>query len=407
MQQKRGNESVGLVNRRSFIQKTASAALITGLWPVPSLKANTIENRKKIRVGIIGCGSVSWKYIPDMQQQDYIEIVSCCDIILSRAQARAKDYNIPKVYTNIEDMLAGVDFDLLVNLTSMPAHYAVNKRGLEAGKHVWSEKPMARLVSEAEELIDLAKKKGVGFWAAPAMVLSPKFRFMAQTLAEKKLGRVCAARAIYGHNGSKWLWAPEFFMEGGGCLYDLGVYNIITLTGLLGPVKRVAGMWNIVNPEVTLKNHEGEQFKMKIETDENAMLMMEHEGGIFSHVQTGFCYFDQEKPHDTIKDDFHSLEIIGDEGHVKLVGYDWGPVAVDLSTKEDPQMQRYCTDAEGFRWQMGASHIAHCLLTGEKPLITAQHALHALEIMNACRESCNTSKYVAIKSRFNWPVIRQ
>jgi predicted dehydrogenase len=72
-----------------------------------------------------------------------------------------------------------VGFDLLVNITSMPSHYAVNKAGLQAGRHVWSEKPMAPTVAQGRELLDLAKTKGLRIWQAPVVVITPQFRFMA------------------------------------------------------------------------------------------------------------------------------------------------------------------------------------------------------------------------------------
>jgi len=237
------------------------------------------------------------------------------------------------------------------------------------------------------------------------MVTSPQFEFMARKVAEGKLGRVAGARVFYGHNGHKWLWAPEFFMDGGGSLYDLGVYNITTLTGILGPAERVCGMSSILHPNLTLTNHEGEKFNVKVEADENAMLLIDHGRGMFSQIMTGFSLFDSAKPHDATEENKTTIEIFGDNGVMNLVGYDWGPAGVDLATEEDPQMKRYCTDAQGFVWQQGASYVAKRLLTGERSLITAEHALHCLEIMIACRESSRTGKYVDIKTAFDWPII--
>jgi predicted dehydrogenase len=392
------------MTRRHFIRDTAAASALaaTGL-ALNRASAQTVQ--RKIKVGVIGCGSVSWKYFPELKSRPYIEIVSACDIRMHRAEARAKDYNVPNVYPDIEKMLAGAEFEFLINLTSMPSHYQVNKRALQAGKHVWSEKPLANTVAEGQELIDLARSKKVNLWGAPCTVISPQFRFMAETLAQGKLGKVVAARAIYGHNGSQWLWAPEFFQIGGGCLYDLGVYNIITLTGLFGPAKRVAGFWNIVHPEVTVTTHENEKVKVKVETDENAMLMIEHESGVFSHVMTGFSFFDQAKAHDALGDERYTIEILGEAGSMSLAGYDWGPVGVDLATKENPEITRHATDLQGYAWQIGASYVIDCMLTGEKPLVSAEQALHGVEIMCACRESCRSGKYIDIKTRFSWPII--
>jgi predicted dehydrogenase len=90
----------------------------------------------KIRVGEIGCGSVSGSYLPNLTSQPFIEVVSVCDIVVERAKKRAQQYKVPNVYPNIDEMLAGAPFDLLVNTTSMPSHYPVNKKALQAKRHV-------------------------------------------------------------------------------------------------------------------------------------------------------------------------------------------------------------------------------------------------------------------------------
>lgn len=400
------------MSRRSFIRSAGHAAAAITLFEGASItqatvdKGKAVPSGKKIRVGIIGCGSVSGKYIPDMKSRDYIEVVSVCDIIRSRAEQRAKEHDVPHVYGHIDEMLKGADFDLLVNTTSITEHFKINRIGLQAGKHVWSEKPLAHSVSEGQGIIDLARKNNVGFWVAPCMVASPQFEFMARTVAEGKLGRVAGARAFYGHNGHKWLWAPEFFMDGGGSLHDLGVYNITTLTGILGPAKRVCGMASILHPEVTVTTHEGEKLNVKVETDENAMVLIDHGKGMFSQVMTGFSLFDRARPHDAMEKDKTTIEIFGDSGVMNLAGYDWEPAGVDLATDEDTQMKRHCTDSQGFRWQQGASYVAKRLLTGERILVTAEHALHCLEIMIACRESSRTGKYIDMQTTFDWPVIK-
>src|SRR5205814_1607498 len=142
--------------------------------------------------------------------------------------------------------LAGAEFDLLVNLTDMQEHEHLNRQAVEAGKHVWSEKPIANSLSAGQAILQLAKKKGVRIWGAPAMVVSPQFAFMAKTLAAGALGRVAAIHADYGHTGPDW--SSFFYEKGGGSLPDLAVYNLTTVTGLIGPAKAVVAMTSIVTP---------------------------------------------------------------------------------------------------------------------------------------------------------------
>lgn len=189
---------------------------------------------KKLKIAVIGCGSVSNRYLPQLLSSKLIEVVSLCDIKYDRALAQNKQYNVnAKTYPKIEAMLAGVPFDMMVTLTDMQAHGDLNKKALMAGKHVWSEKPMANTYAEGKALLDLAKSRNIKFWGAPAVVDSPQFAFMSKTIQEGKLGRIASAHGQYGHTGPTW--SAFFYEKGGGSMPDLGVYNMSTLTGLLGP----------------------------------------------------------------------------------------------------------------------------------------------------------------------------
>jgi predicted dehydrogenase len=161
-------------------------------------------------------------------------------------------------------------------------------------------------VSKGKELIDLARKNNVGFWAAPTCVTSPQFKFMAETMASGKIGKITAAHGVYGHGGPGW--SAWFYQKGGGSLYDLGVYNVTTLTGLLGPVTEVVGMTDIVYPTRKVED----QGEVKVEADENTMLIMKHAGGALSHVQTGFGYFEANAPARQRK--LHTIDVIGTGG---------------------------------------------------------------------------------------------
>src|SRR5438270_6201906 len=170
------------VHRREFLKNTAIAG--AGLAVAPNLLAAESNSGTsnfpsgKIRVGEIGCGSVSGSYLPHLTSQPFIEVVSVCDIIVERARKRAEKFKVPNVYPNVDEMLAGVPFDLLVNTTSMPSHFPVNKKALLAKRHVWSEKPIALEVKDGRELLALAKANGVHFWGSPTCVTSPQFKFM-------------------------------------------------------------------------------------------------------------------------------------------------------------------------------------------------------------------------------------
>jgi predicted dehydrogenase len=387
------------ITRRGFLEKTIMTSAALGLSPSPlggADSASALAGRK-IRVGQIGCGNVSGSYLPNLTKKPYIEVVSVCDIIPDRARKRAQQFKVPNVYPNIDEMLKGEPFDLLVNTTSMPSHYPVNKKALEAGRHVWSEKPMAPTVQAARELMELAQGHHVHIWPAPTCVTSPQFKFMAETIASGAIGKVTAAHGTYGHNGPTW--SGWFYEKGGGSLYDLGVYNVTTLTGLLGPAKEVVGMTAILNPTRKVEDR-GE---VKVTADENTMLIMHHGNGVLSHVQTGFVYWDHERlPSNERK--LYTMDFTATEGAMHLQGWDWGPAGVDLAHKQEAVLETQVREPGKYDWVGGASYVAECLLTGQPSLITPEHGLHVLEVMNACHQSQETGRRISLETTFKWPI---
>lgn len=385
------------INRRAFVKRGAAAVAISAM-PRELKARQPAGNTKRIRVGVIGCGSVSNMYLPHLAKNPYVELVSACDIIPERAKTQAEKYHIPNPYPHIDQLLTGAEFSLLVNLTDMQEHERLNLQAIEAGKHIWSEKPMANSLAGGEKLLVAAKKKGVKIWGAPAMVVSPQFAFIATTLKSGMLGRVTAAHADYGHNGPDW--SAFFYEKGGGSLPDLAVYNFTTLTGLLGPAKSIVAMTSVITP--TRKIHgKGE---IKVVAEDNAMVLLDHGDGVISHVQSGFNYFNPHG-HDGSEEQRHTVSIVGTAGRLGLVGYDWDPRGVDLATRKEPSFKRHATEKRDFVWQMGASLAAESLATGKPLLTTPEHALHIVEVIQAARESQDSGRRIQLRSSFHWPVV--
>lgn len=380
------------IHRRAFGRTSA----LMGATALGSLAAAEPAARR-IKVGVIGCGSVARMYFPHQAACPFVELVSTCDIVPDRAARRATEFKVPNHYPHIDQMLAGAAFDLFVNLTDMQEHERLNRLAIEAGKHVWSEKPIANSLAAGQDLLALAKKKGVRVWGAPTAVNSPQFAFMAKALAEKKLGRVAAAHASYGHLGPNW--AEFFYTTGGGSMPDLGVYNLTTLTGLLGPAKAVVAMTSIVTPSRAISG----KGNIKVTEEDNAMVLIDHGNGALSHTQCGFNYY---TPHEhDYKDQNHpTITLTGTGGSMSLVGYDWAPHRVDLSLVGSATT-KHATDKQGYVWEQGASLVAECLATGKETLFTPEHALHVVEIMTAARLSQVEGRRVPIRSTFKWPVV--
>lgn len=391
--------------RRAFSKATLALGAVAAAAPLDALArlagtprhADGTAQGQRIRTGVIGCGSVAHQYLPTLVGNPHVEVVSLCDIRPERARDLTAQFGVAHHYPHIDAMLAGEPFDFLVNLTDMQEHERLNRQALEADRHVWSEKPIANSLAAGQALLRMARDRQRRLWGAPITVESPQFALMARTLAAGSLGRVAAAHADYGHEGPNW--AEFFYRKGGGSLPDLAVYNLTTLTGLLGPVKHVTAMLSIVTPQREIAG----AGRIAVTEEDNAMLLMDHGDGVISHVQSGFNYFNPHG-HDGSGEQRHTVRIIGTHGFMGLVGYDWAPQGVDIATHDQPQIARQATDAQGYAWPRGAALAAQCLAIGRELLTTPEHALHVLEIISAARASSASGRRIALASTFARPL---
>lgn len=148
------------LTRREFTARTlltGTAALAMGSSAAGAALAHGQPGR--IRTGVIGCGSVSHSYLPVLAASPHVELVSLCDIRPERAKRQAEKFGVPNHYSHIDQMLAGAPFDLFVDLTDMREHERLNRQALEAGRHVWSEEPLANSLREGQRLLELARTK--------------------------------------------------------------------------------------------------------------------------------------------------------------------------------------------------------------------------------------------------------
>jgi predicted dehydrogenase len=180
---------------------------------------------------------------------------------------------------------------------------------------------------------------------------------------------------------------------------DLGVYNIATLTGLLGPAKSLVAMTSIVKPvrEIHQKG------SIKVEAEDNAHILLEHENQVISHIMCGFNYFDPHG-HEASNQSLHSIQIYGDAGNMRLIGYDWETNGVMLDTSWTNPPELVSKDKGNYQWQEGATVTAESLALGTKPKINVKHALHVLEIIEGARKSQETGSRINLSSTFPYPL---
>ena len=232
---------------------------------------------KTLGVGIIGCGNISWAYLKLSALFKGIEVRAVADMNMAAAEARAKEFNV-KAQT-VKDLLKNDDIQIVVNLTVPAVHYKVSRQILEAGKHVYSEKPLTLSYKDALALQKYAAKKKLRVGSAPDTFLGSSHQLARKTIDDGTIGKVVSGTCHFMGPGME-MWHPNpdfFFNPGGGPMLDMGPYYITNLINLVGPVKRVVGLSVTGRKERTINNQpqnprNGEKLKVKTPTTYHALL---------------------------------------------------------------------------------------------------------------------------------------
>ncbi len=343
-----------------------------------------------VRIGVIGCGSVSEKYLrlaEQMRARGRAEVVAACDIDESRRAWVRAEYGVGRFTTRYQDLLALSEVDLVLVLTSMQEHGEITRAALKAGKHVLVEKPMAVTLGEAAEIVELAKASPGWLVPAPHVLLSKTYQAIWQRVQHGDIGQVTLARALYGWTGP-W-WGRWFYRQGGGALFDLGVYNVTSLTGLLGPAKRVTGMVGVAVPE-----RMAEGSLMKLEAEDNAHVLIDFGNSVFAVVTTGFTIQRYRCP---------AIELYGTTGTLQMLGDDWDPNGYELWQNEVGAWQIFGEPDPDWPWSDGVRHLVECIHTGARPIVTPEHAYHVLEIMLKAQAAGRDGHAREIESTFTLP----
>jgi predicted dehydrogenase len=342
-----------------------------------------------IRLGVIGCGNVLGAYgesIDRLRRRGRVEVALACGRDSQRDAARAALGPAPFT-TDAREVIASPAVDLVIVLTSMAEHAGLARAALEAGKHVLVEKPMATRLEDAAALVELAARSPGRLVCAPFTLLSPTFQAMWRRIQNGDIGKPCSARARYGWSGP-W-WGEWFYKKGGGCLFDLAVYSITSLTGLLGPAKRVAAMTGIALPEREVGGR-----RVRVEVEDNAQVVIDFGGAAFAAVTCGFTLQQYRGP---------ALEVYGSTGTIQMLGDDWAPDGYELWQNAAGAWQLFRETAPGWSWTEGLRHLVECIESGTPPLVTPEHAYHVLEVMVRAQQSGSDGRALAIESAFPAP----
>jgi len=262
---------------------------------------------KPVGTAVVGCGNVASFYCGAVPNHPVLQLLGVMDSDGARSSAYSAWYSVPK-YDSLDDVLNDPRVELVLNLTNPRSHYPVSRVCLEAGKHVYSEKPLAMSVPEAKELVSLAQRKGLYLASAPSRILAETGQTMWKALHENVIGNVYAVyaemdgtlihRAPYkewvNEVGMHWPWWDELEI---GCTIEHAGYPVSWLTAYFGPVDTVTTFATCQVPDM------GPDLKREVIPPDLTVACLKFKSGLVARLTSSWI-----APHD------HSIRIFGDTG---------------------------------------------------------------------------------------------
>lgn len=349
------------------------------------------------RVGIIGCGNVNRAYQSAAPRLGAIRYAACADIRREAAEALAAQHNIPRVLS-VEELLADPDIDIILNLTIPGAHFAVAMAALEAGKHVYSEKPLSLTYAEGEALVAAAAAKGLRVGNAPDTFLGAGIQTSRKLIDDGAIGRPVAATAFMMSRGHEhWHPSPEFYYKpGGGPMFDMGPYYLTALVALLGPVGRVTGSTQVSRAQRTISSQPLSGQVIDVEVPTHVVGVLDFAIGAVGTIITTFDVQASVLPR---------IEIYGTEGTLSVPDPNTfgGPVLLRRAEdKEWQEMPLTHANAEQSRG-LGVADLAQAAVSGRPHRANGELALHVLEIMESIHTASDTGRHIALRSQCERP----
>jgi predicted dehydrogenase len=347
-------------------------------------------------IGIVGTGNIAGQYATNSRTQPEIRLVGATDIDPARALAFAETHGC-RAHATLDDLLADDAVDIVVNLTVHQAHFDVTKRALGAGRHVYSEKPLALRTDEARELVELARSKGVRLGCSPSVFLGEAQQTAATVVRSGRLGTV---RAVYAEVNwgriETWHPAPAPFFEV-GALWDVGVYPLTLVTSMLGPARSVSAWgWDLKPDRVTT---EGTPFR--IGSPDLIVAAIRLEDGTIMRLTTSFYVGRPAKQ-------IGSIEFHGDDASLALGNFQDFDATVEVGafgeTFEPVPLVRPAF--HGVAWARGVAEMAAAIEAGRPHRASAEQAALVVEIIGAAFRSMEDGgRPIEVSSTFVPPAL--
>jgi predicted dehydrogenase len=352
---------------------------------------------EKTRVGIIGCGTISGIYLKNSKWFDNFEIVACADIFMPNAEARAKEFNIPRVCT-VDELLADPEVSVVLNLTIPQAHAEVALRTVRAGKSVYNEKPLTLTREEGQQLLAEARARGVRVSCAPDTFLGCGIQTCRQLIDEGAIGAPVAATAFMASHGPEdWHPNPEFYYQpGAGPMFDMGPYYLTALINLIGPVQRVAASARATFPTRLISSQPKKGQIIQVTTPTHIAATLDFANGAIGTIVTSFDVWGHSLPR---------IEIYGSEGSLSVPDpnrYD-GPVRLLRAGSKEwtdvPLTRAYIENSR----IIGVADMIAALRSGRPHRASGDLAYHVLDVMHATLDSSVKGEHIAVASTCERP----
>ena len=349
--------------------------------------------KDQMKIGIIGCGAVSRAYFDGARQTGALEIKSCADIRVEAAHAAADEHGCQAV--TVEELLSAGEIELVVNLTIPKAHVEVGLSALEAGKHVYSEKPFAVEINGAQQLLQKAAERGRRIGNAPDTFLGAGIQTSRKIVDEGEIGRPIAGTAFMcGHGHESWHPNPSFYYDiGGGPMLDMGPYYVTALVNILGPVKRVVGICTKAFEERVATCETAKGLRIPVKTPTHLTGVIEFVNGTVVTMIMSFDMWQHNLPRIELYGETGSLQVpdpngFGGSVRVSQAREKWSEVPLDF-----PKNARI----------IGVVDMVRAIRSERPHRASGALAYHVLEVMLAFDKSSESRQHVQIKSTVTRP----
>jgi len=348
----------------------------------------------EIRVGIIGAGGIAAKmHLPEMQSVEKTRVTLISGRRQSRLETLCRKFDVPNWTQDYAAVVGDAEIDAVIIALPHPLHVEWGVKALEAGKHVYMQKPLSTSMDEADQFVDAVEASDRSVLALP-FVSNPIILAMRKLVADEKLGRVSAGHCRYSHGGPEVyyagiqqileespdddLWFFDAKKADVGALFDMGVYAIANLVAVMGSVTAVTARCTTANKPTEL--------------EDTAALLLDFESGALGTAETGWC--------DAARSAY--LSIHGTAGKVDWMGREqpvrwWRPSS---TTDEDAAPLCDTVDLSTYPQQNSHQHWVDCIRNGRQPeLSNARMARHITEIMLTGLESSRQQRTLPVDSR--------